>query len=151
MADPAQRSSVTARTFGQVDSPPEKITTTDGGIIHMQGVTRTGNVILTINGQTPLTGKEMEVMDFMINTKTLEIEAHSHKLVFTFVGGTFEGQKTSKETGVISIRQIPETLEQHTVMQGSGIFEGQTLMLTENWVKATATGPPIYEGSLLIH
>jgi hypothetical protein len=150
MAEPAQRIPVTVRTTGQTDSSPEKVITTDGGIIQMQGVTRTGKVTLTIVGQTPIVGTETEVMDFSINTNTLEIVAHSHKLVFTFAGGTFEGQKTSMETGVISIRQIPLTLEQHTVMQGTGTFDGQKLMLTEDWASATATGPPIYSGFLII-
>jgi hypothetical protein len=150
MAEPAQRIPVTARTSGQIDSSPEKVIITEGGVIQMQGVTRTGRVTLTIDGQTPLVGTEEEVMDFSINTNTLEIVAHSHKLVFTFTGGTFEGQKTSYETGVISIRQIPQTLEQHTVMHGTGTFDGQKLMLTEDWALATATGPPTYIGVLII-
>jgi hypothetical protein len=150
MAEPAQLIPVTARTSGQTDSLPEKVITTDGGIIQMQGVTRTGRVTLTIDGQTPIVGTEEEVMDFSINTNNLEIVAHSHKLIFTFAGGTFEGQKTSMETGVISIRQIPQTLVQHTIMHGTGIFDGQKLMLTEDWALATATGPPIYSGFLII-
>jgi hypothetical protein len=139
---------VTAGTYAQVNSEPEKEWETEGGIVHEQGIVRTGNVMLNIEGQVPLIGTETEVMNIVENTKTGRTVVHSQKLVFTFEGGYFEGVKQSEEFNALPLEF---TLEQHAVLQGFGAFEGQTLMLTQYWSLEMWPNPPVYEGYLLIH
>jgi len=138
----------TARTYAQVNSEPEKEWETEGGILHEQGIVRTGNVMLNVQGQAPLIGTEMEALDIVENTKTGKTVVHSQKLVFTFEGGYFEGVKQSREFNALPLEF---TLEQHVVLQGFGAFEGQTLMLTQYWSLAMWPNPPVYEGFLLTH
>ena len=143
-----QKIPVTARTYAQVNSEPEKEWETEGGILHEQGIVRTGNVMLNIQGQVPLIGTEREAMNIVENTQTGRTVVHSQKLVFTFEGGYFEGVKQSTEFNALPLEF---TLEQHVVLQGFGVFEGQTLMLTQYWALAMWPNPPVYEGFLLTH
>jgi hypothetical protein len=143
LAEPAQKVTVTAQTFNQVNGEPEKDWTTDGGIVHTVYV-RTGDVKLTIDGQAPIIGTFSETEHLTVNTKTGESVIQSYD-VWTFAGGSFEGIKqnrieTSGPTTIIS-------LEQHAVFQGSGVYEGSTLMLSQE----APPFPPIYTGTMLVH
>jgi hypothetical protein len=135
-ADPSQQIPVTLVTSQQLNSPPEKTWTTDGGILHSQGIVRTGVSTLRIDGQTPIVGTHREVYDVKVNTKTGEAVVQS-KFVLTFIVGstvgTFEDVKQTRTSGQSPIPGLPMTLEQHATLQGAGAFEGQTLMLSQDW------------------
>ncbi len=140
MAASPKKIPVTAVTFNQVNNTPET-RTTNGGIIHTV-FERTGNVRLTIDGQAPIVGTLSEVVHTMNNTKTGEAVGQNFDAVWTFAGGSFEGVKQTR------ISTVPTfSLDQHVVFQGSGIFEGQTLMLSQE----APPFPPTYTGFLLIH
>jgi hypothetical protein len=153
-ADAAQQIPAKLVTSKQVRDAPEKTWTTEGGITHVQGEVQTGVATLTIGTQTPLVGTEREVFDVNVNTKTGEAVVES-KLVLSFtVGssvGTFEGVKQTRQSGQSPIPNVPLTLEQHTVLQGAGVFEGQTLMLSQDWTYTIPLTQPTYLGTLLIH
>jgi hypothetical protein len=149
MAASPKKIPVTAITSNQVTGLPEKEWTTDGGIIHQQGRLRTGVITLTIDGQAPLVGVLSELMDFTTNTKIGELKACAHKCVFTFAGGSFEGVKTLRMTSDPVTKAILEQ-EQHAVLQGSGAFEGCTLMLSQDWELTSPPVPKVYTGFLLI-
>jgi hypothetical protein len=143
LAESAQRVSVTAVTFNQVMGEPERDWTTDGGIIH-RVLTRTGNVKLTIDGQTPIVGTLTETVHTMINTKTGEMIIQNLECTWTFPGGSFEGVKQTRVTG--SSPDVVDEMWQHAIFQGSGIYEGCKLMLS---VEAPPF-PPTYRGTMLI-
>lgn len=151
MATPAQQIPVKLVTSKQVNSEPVKSWTSDDGILHEQGIVRTGVATLTIDGQVPLVGTEREVIDDMIDKNAGTSVGHS-KLVLTFTGGTFEGVKQTRTSGGLSpLPGVPMVLEQHTVLQGTGAFEGQTMMLTQYWEYKLPLSPPVYVGTLIIH
>jgi hypothetical protein len=143
MAAPEQKIPVTAVTSNQVNGTPEAWTT-DGGITHSM-YTRTGTITLTIDGQAPIVGTLSEVAHSMINTKTGKFVGQNFDCVWTFTGGSFEGTKQTRITADANGKYL--TLEQHVVFQGSGVFDGYTMKLTQE----APPFPPIYTGSLLIH
>ncbi len=102
---------------------------TPSGITHWWGCTRTvpeGFVVLTREGMSTLVGSLMAEVDMYINPNTAVIRNHYHKWHLYFPGGTFEGVNTwVAELGP----NLMATLEGHAVLQGTGIFEGQTLSL----------------------
>ena len=162
LAAPAERIPValTVRTAAAQNTLPEKVWTTDGGIKHEQGIIRTvplesmagnppapvKNVVLKIDG-VPIYGIIYAVVDVMTNTKTGVMTNHYQKWIITFpvqtgvpVEGSFEGVHTW------SIDTTPTISGQgHAVMQGSGGFEGQTLMLKMEFPPM----PVVWNGYLL--
>jgi hypothetical protein len=117
----------------------------DDGIFQFRGAEGAGVVTLNIPGQDPLSGTSSSVINgkitFTQEAPDPEALGIIHlKMVWTFTGegktGTFEGQMQRKAIGV------PLTyVEAHMVLQGTGDFEGQTLMLSAegpgmpvNWV-----------------
>ena len=131
-----------------VDSAPEKMWTSDDGIIHKQGIIRTvdagtanNNVALTIQGQDPISGGTIyAVVDIMENTKTGLLTIHYHPWIIAFDEGTFEGINTWTWD---KIPLLPLNLDGHAVLQGTGAFEGQKLSIQMD----TST---TWSGSLLI-
>jgi hypothetical protein len=122
----------------------------DHGIYQFRGAIGAGMVTLNIPGQPPLIGTSSSVVNGKITFEHpepgpwLEAVGIMHlKMVWTFTGegttGTFEGQMNRKGIG------MPMTyIEAHMVLQGTGDFEGQTLMLSY------AGPPPLnWEGFLL--
>jgi hypothetical protein len=143
LAEPAQKIPVTAVTFNQVNGPFAKDWTTDGGIVH-RVFTRTGNVMLAIDGQAPIVGTLSEGVHTMINTKTGEMVIQNFDAIWTFTGGSFAGVKQTRVTGNYP---VVDELEQHVVFQGTGIYEGCTLMLSVD----APPFPPTYIGTMLVH
>ncbi len=144
LAEPAQKIPVTVETFGGTNVPSET-RETNGGIIHQEAI-RAGNVRLTIDGQAPIIGTYSEFVHITINTKTGEVMIQNSD-VLTFPGGSFEGikqtrQETAGPTTVLAV-------EQHAVLQGSGAFNGQILMISMDWVQGDPL-PRLYSGFLLI-
>jgi hypothetical protein len=107
----------------------------DHGIWQFRGTEGAGVVTLYIPGQTPLVGASSSVINGKI-TFTQEppdpnaLGIMHLKMVWTFTGkdttGTFEGQMQRKGIGV----PLLSSLEAHMVLQGTGDFKGQTLMLS---------------------
>ena len=151
LAEPAQKLPVTLVTSGAFSGLPEKIWTTDGGIIHSQGQIRGGVVTLTIGQGPAIVGTYSENGDSITNTKTHEMIINFNKMVVTFPGGSFEGAKTARFTSEIR-NGVPVTIaqEQHAVLQGSGIYEGQTLKISQDWVLTVPAVPKVYTGVLIV-
>jgi hypothetical protein len=126
MAGPAEKLVVTADTYNQVnDYTNMREIITDDSIIHRWGIIRTGDVDLTIDGET-IVGELYEVVDVVSNTKTNEVLTHFSPCVWSFVEGSFEGVKQAH------FRRDPDgnvIFTQHVIFQGTGIFEGCTLMM----------------------
>ena len=146
MAAPAQRIPVTLvlSNVGQDDF--EKQWLTNGGIRHNIGGPRWGTALLTIEGQDPLEGTYLELANMIINTKTGALITcdREGKTVLTFDDGSFEGKIhhfITIDGGVIARRK-------HGVLQGSGVFEGCTLKLSQDW--ELGDGTPTYTGFLLV-
>jgi hypothetical protein len=120
----------------------------DDGIFQFRGAEGAGVVTLYIPGQDPLSGTSSSEINGKI-TFTHEVPPPDldalgimHlKMVWTFEGkGTFEGQMQRKGIGVPVITYM----EAHMVLQGTGDFEGQTLILSH------AGPPPLqWEGFLI--
>ncbi len=152
LAEPAQKFPVILTTQGQTIAPPERVWTTDGGILHSFGGVRGGPVYLTIGTNPAIEGTYIETGDQITNTKTGETIVHLSKMLCTFPGGSFEGTKTMNSLSeringvLVTIEQ-----EQHAVLQGSGIYEGQTLKIAYDWVLTNPPVPKIYEGILIVH
>jgi hypothetical protein len=121
----------------------------DDGILQFRGATGAGMVTLNIPGQTPLVGASSSEISgkitFTQEPPDPEAEGLIHlKMKWTFTGegttGTFEGQMQRKGIGV----PVISYLEAHMVLQGTGDFEGQTLILSY------AGPPPLnWEGFLI--
>jgi hypothetical protein len=141
VAEPAQKIPVTAVTSGASNTIIEE-RTTNGGIYHSISTRDGGTVTLTKEGQAPIVGTYSEVVHLTRNTKTGETVIQNFDAVWVFTGGSFEGLKQTRITS-----GTPLTIEQHAVFQGTGIFEGQTLMLSQE----APPYPAIYTGILLIH
>jgi hypothetical protein len=151
MAAPAQKFPVTLDTKGKTIATAERTWTTDGGIIHSIGGVRGGPVFLTIGTGPTIEGTYIETGNSMINAKTLESIVNFNRMVCTFPGGSFEGAKTMR--ALYEIRNgLPVAIaqEQHAVLQGSGIYEGQTLKIGYDWVLTNPPLPKIYEGTLIV-
>jgi hypothetical protein len=142
------RVAVTATQMGGGGSGGESWTV-DHGIFQFRGLEGAGTVTLYIPGKVPLTGTSSSE----INGKTTftqeppdpDAEALIHlKMKWTFTGegttGTFEGQMQRKGIGVPVITYM----EAHMVLQGTGDFKGQTLMLSH------AGPPPLHWEGFLI-
>jgi hypothetical protein len=121
----------------------------DHGIYQYRGWEGAGMVTLRIPGQTPLVGASSSVFSgkttFTQEPPDPQAEGMTHlKMMWTFTGegttGTFEGQMQRKTIGVPVITHV----EAHVVLQGTGNFEGQTLILSYE-------GPPPlqWEGFLI--
>ena len=121
----------------------------DHGIFQFRRLEGYGTVTLYIPDKAPLVGASSSE----INGKTTftqeppdpDAEGLIHlKMKWTFTGegttGTFEGQMQRKTIGVPVITHV----EAHVVLQGTGDFEGQTLILSY------AGPPPLnWEGFLI--
>jgi hypothetical protein len=144
-AEPAQKVSVIAQTFNQVNAAPEKIWTTNGNILHMQGVVRTGEVWLKVGEEPAIYGTMVESTQTVVDISTGMVISQNHKTIWTFADGSFEGVKIVKQetAGPTTILEM----NQHAVLKGSGIYEGYTLMLSME----APPFPPTYTGTLLIH
>jgi hypothetical protein len=146
MADSPKTIPVTAKTYSQTeDHTNDRVLVTDDGIVHVWGTVRTGSVDLTIDGQPKITGTLREIVDLMKNPKAGIIVIQNRECVWTFAGGSFEGEKQTRMT--IDENGKILTVEQHVVFQGSGIFEGCTMKLTQEIPPV----PPMYAGTILIH
>ena len=125
-----------------------KLILNDGGIFHYAGV-GTGKVYLTV-GTTTYELKLTEEFSTAINTKTDQGESHRVILWEYIVGGqvlgTFEGTgKGVTHTTLYNPTGYPRgafsTNIYHAVLQGSGIFDAQTLKLDGIRLTADPTGP----------
>jgi len=114
---------------GAKDLPVEKEWTTEGGIVHQQGIIRTAVATIKI-GEVTYVGAIHAVVDKMTNTKTSLATNHYHKWTISFPVQT--GLAQSGEfvgTNVWTYETNPTYLQGHAVLQGSGAFEGQTLKI----------------------
>ena len=139
---------VTATQMG-VGSSGGESRLVDDGILQFRGAEGAGVVTLYIPGQTPLTGTSSSEINgkitFTQEPPDPEAEGLIHlKMKWTFTGegttGTFEGQMQRKGIGVPVITYM----EAHMVLQGTGDFKGQTLMLSH------AGPPPLHWEGFLI-
>jgi hypothetical protein len=151
LAAPAQKFPVTLVTSGHTIAAPERTWTTDGGIIHSIGGVRGGPVFLTIGTEPTIEGTYIETGNSIINTKTGETVVNFNRMVCTFLGGSFEGAKAMRSLSEIR-NGVPVTIaqEQHAVLQGSGIYEGQTLKIGYDWVLTVPAVPKVYTGVLIV-
>jgi hypothetical protein len=143
LAEPAQKTPVTAITYNQVNGASETWTT-EGGIMHTIAQ-RTGNVMLTIEGQAPIEGTISETVHAMVNTKTGKSVIQNFDSTWTFPGGSFQGVKQVRTE--YSSPTVVAQVNQHVVFQGTGIYEGCTLMLSVD----APPFPPTYVGTMLVH
>jgi hypothetical protein len=151
MAAPAQKLPIVLVTSGHNISPPEKTWTTDGGIIHSIGGVRGGPVTLKIGTGPTITGTYSESGNMVTNTKTHETIVNFNRMVCTFPDGSFEGAKTAKITSaLINGAMTTVAQEQHGVLQGSGIYEGQTLKIEQDYVLGDPTKTKDYFGILIV-
>jgi hypothetical protein len=151
LAEPAQKFSVTLDTKGSTISPAEKSWTTNGGIVHSIGGVRGGPVYLWIGAGPKITGTYIETATLIVNTKTGESVTNFNKMVCTFPGGSFEGEKTARTTTeIIEGKTVVVAMEQHGVLHGSGIYEGQTMKIGYDWVLTDPILPKIYTGVLIV-
>ncbi len=160
-AEPAVRKTAefTIRTAAVQNTAPERTVTSDDGITHQFGIIRTvplesivngnpvKNVVLKING-APIYGTVRAEVNVMIDAKTGVTTTHYLKWLITFpvqtgvtVEGAFEGVHTYFIDTTPSVSVVG-----HAVLQGSGGFEGQTLMLKVVF----PPGPIVWKGDLLI-
>lgn len=140
-----QKISVTATLRFPTVTQPERTIDTNGDIRHVFGVEKTFGVVLTLdepfNGQTTFTGGVVIVLDFTSNLKTGNIVYHSTSLVWTFQGGSFEGVMQARQR--IDPSSSSVIYQESLVLQGSGIFKGCTLKLSQ-------TNNQPYTGLLLV-
>jgi hypothetical protein len=122
----------------------------DHGIWQFRGSEGAGVVTLNIPGHDPLSGTSSSEINGKITFSQEEMpdpdaEGLIHlKMKWTFTGegttGTFEGQMQRKGIGV----PVISYMEAHVVLQGTGDFNGQTLILSH------AGPPPLnWEGFLI--
>jgi hypothetical protein len=155
----------TVRTAAVSDTLPERIVISDDGITHKFGIIRTvplestvnvgtppvptvvKNVVLKIDG-VPMYGTVRAEVNVKTDPNTGVTSTHYLKWLITFpvqpgvdVEGAFEGVHTYFVDTTPSV-----TIEGHAVLQGSGGFEGQTLMLKVVY----PPGPLVWKGDLLI-
>jgi hypothetical protein len=118
----------------------------DDGILQFRGAEGAGVVTLYIPGQPPLTGTSSSEINgkitFTQEPPDPDAEGVIHlKMKWTFEGkGTFEGQMQRKGIGV----PVISYMEAHMVLQGTGDFKGQTLILSH------AGPPPMHWEGFLI-
>ena len=148
MAKPAQRIPVTVVLSNVGQDPYEKQWLTNGGIVHNIGGPRWGTAILTIEGHDPLEGTYSELANSNLNTKTGALITcdREGKTVLTFDDGSFEGKIhhfITLDAGWLVIAR-----RKHGVLQGSGVFEGCTLTISQDW--ELGDGTPTYTGFLLV-
>lgn len=114
-------------------TPAERVILTNGGIEHFFGTSMTFQVVLTLDepfdGQTAFTGRVTKTYDFTTNSKTGSAVYHSTSLVWTFQGGSFAGILQARQR--VDPSGLSLTYEESLVMQGSGIFKGCTLKLSQ--------------------
>jgi hypothetical protein len=155
----------TVRTAAVQNTAPERTVISDDGITHQFGIIRTvplestvdvgnppvptvvKNVVLKIDG-VPIYGTVRAEVNVMIDPNTGVTTTHYLKWLITFpvqtgvaVEGAFEGVHTYFIDTTPSISIVG-----HAVLQGSGGFEGQTLMLKVVF----PPGPLVWKGDLLI-
>ncbi len=149
---------LTIRTAAVQNTTPERTVISDDGITHQFGIIRTvplestvngvpvKNVVLKIDG-VPIYGAIRAEVNVMIDTKTGVTTSHYLKWTITFpvqTGVTVEGVFEGVHTYYIDTTPTV-TAAGHAVLQGSGGFEGQTLMLKMEY----PPGPIVWKGDLL--
>ena len=150
LAEPAQKFSVSLETKGSMITPADT-RTTNGGIMYSVGGARGGPVYLRIDNGPKITGEYIETAISITNTKTGESVTSFHKMVCDFPGGSFEGTKVARTSSeIIDGKPVIVAMEQHGVLHGSGIYEGQTLKIGYDWVLTTPPVPKIYTGVLIV-
>jgi hypothetical protein len=120
------------------NTAPEKMWTTNGGIVHQRGIIRTVDFNLDTPGATLTLGSETYVVEIHavvnveINTKTSTQINHYHK--WTLRLPTQPGLAESGEfvgTNYWALTTAPLVkFTGHAVLKGSGAFEGQILKLS---------------------
>jgi hypothetical protein len=164
MASPAKWTPVIGTTIGKTNVF-SGILLNDGGVFFYD-VVATGT--FTLNTPTAvLTFASNSIINGTINTKTNDGEIHLNvRMTYPAVGeiqGTFEGEVKAKSTTYLYMpttgypHPFYSTNIYHTVLQGSGIFDGQTLKLdgirpTLNpavYPPVTPSNPISWEGFLL--
>jgi hypothetical protein len=111
--------------------PPEREWMTNGGITQVRVAQQVFDpIFLIIGNDPPYKGTSSNVFDIVINLKT-RVANFRGNVEFTFdnVVGGFAGRIEMKlfyEQG----NPVPYGMSIHTVLQGFGYFEGQTLMLS---------------------
>jgi hypothetical protein len=129
MASPAEKIPVTLNFSPPTPlAPPEKTWTTNGDILQIRGLPTSYNIILTILGEPPLFGVDTNTLNAQHNLKT-DVRILHYDVVWTFSGGTFEGRLTLKIHNN-SLDPIFWYYSAHLVFQGTGAFEGQTIMMS---------------------
>ncbi len=149
LAAPAQKFAVVLKTSGSKIADPEKAWVTDGNISHTFGGIRGGPATLKIGANPTITGTYEETSDFNVNQKTHEMIGTFHKMLCTFPGGSFEGTKVARMV-LDPVTHLQIAMEQHAVLQGSGIYEGQTLKIEQYWVAADPQTTKDYVGVLIV-
>jgi hypothetical protein len=128
MASPAEKIPITLNFGLPTYGDPEKIWTTNGDIFQVRGRPSSYNIILTIQGEPPLVGVDTNTFNGQHNLKT-DVKILHYDVVWTFEGGTFEGRLTLKiENNLLG--PMYWYYSAHLVFQGTGAFEGQTIMLS---------------------
>lgn len=129
MAAPAEKIPATLN-FG-VPTPmglPEKTWTTKGEVLQIRGIPTSYIIILTIQGEPSLIGVDTNILNAQHNLKT-DVRILHYDVVWTFSEGTFEGILTLKIQNN-SLNPIFWYYSAHLVFQGTGAFNGETLMLS---------------------
>lgn len=114
-------------------TPAERVIETNGGIQHFFGTSMSFLVDLTLDepfdGQTSFTGIETKIYDFTTNSKTGNEVYHSISFVWTFDEGRFAGILQARTR--VDKSGLSQVYEESLVLQGSGIFQGCTLKLSQ--------------------
>jgi hypothetical protein len=140
MAAPATKIPVTA-TSERTGVVSGESWTTNGGVTHFRDYQVTYDISLNIEGEGSLAGISSNVWNGRVNTKTGKAVLQ-YNAIWSFPGGSFEGVIQSR---LESYPPPYEYYEIHCVLKGTGVFEGQKLMLS---YEGTTTDP-VWEGFLL--
>ena len=133
LSKPEQKISATATLRFPTVTQPQRTIDTNGEIRQVFEVKKTFSVLLSLDeqfaGETSFTGDAIVLLDFTSNFKTGEIMYHSTSLVWTFEDGSFEGVMQARQR--VDPKDISMIYEESLVLQGSGVFKGCTLKLSQ--------------------
>ena len=125
----------------------------DHGILTSRETIMAGSVILAIPGQAPIEGTYTGEINGWVKLghsppgPFLEAESmYSGKVELSFTGGTFVGIRHFKAIGYPP--PVTSYMESHMVLQGTGVFKGQTLKVSFEG-DPPLPGPITFEGYLI--
>jgi hypothetical protein len=134
LAQPAERVSFIAKQMPNNPQPQQGDDyvkfTTPGDTVHIRNQLGAGTIKLwfgsTASGTPAYVGTTSSIIEMLVNLKTGEGPI-KYEMTWTFTGGTFEGNINGKIIAPTPTANIMTDL--HGVLQGTGVFEGQTIQL----------------------